>query len=467
MHGATTIKRNRIKIEKLLIFGLLAYLPFYLPLRFMLSDNIIIYIQDIIVLFLTLGLLLEKTIKQKTYRMSCLDFVFLLFLLYSLMLLSLSLLKGGILLSLQHLHNFIPGILMYFLVREYFDDSDTYIFLRIFLITSIIVAIVYIYEWINMNIFGRCALSWALSFYEEYGVGEQFLTKGSLGFIRPIGLIGYSHATGVFIGGGIAILLSRAICYKKKSVNYLFIGIGAMAVMLTASRTAITGVFLAAILILAKSNLNIVNLIKKSIMPILLSIIFIGVIVFQYLHGSSEFMMLLNLLSDSISGSEYSKNIFEVFALIFQRDLSQLMRIVEYSPLVLLTGAGYPLYSDNCALNPIITNDTYFLMWSTMYGVFGCTVASLLAFFWRKRIVGNLKNLLLSLQDRCALLSIYGIVFLFLFSTIHSSSIKFYPLYFWFFTLMGLVGNFLRMGSNKLHRSEHRHAVEHQSKAND
>lgn len=460
LQGATTIKRYRIKIEKLLIFGLLTYLPFYLPLRFMLSENVM-YVQDSIVLLLTLGFLLKKMCKwQSRYRISRMDLFFFLFLFYSLMLLSLSLLKGGILLSVQHFHNFIPGILMYFLVREYIEVSDSHILLQIYLITSMVVATVYIYEWISMNILGKGALSWAVALFEGYGVGGQFLTKGSLGFFRPMGLIGYSHATGIFVGGGIIILASRAIYYNKKTVNYILIGIAAIAVALTASRIAIIGVFLSILFILWNSKVNISSFAKRNIIPILVSTTIVGGMLFQYLGNFPETVVLVDFLSNSLSGSEHNKSIFEVFVISFKEDISGLNKIFESYPLALLAGAGYPNYSETNVLNPIITNHNYFLMWTTMYGVFGCTVASLLAFFWRKRIVRNLKNPLLSLQDRCALLSIYGIVFLFLFSTIHSSSIKFYPLYFWFFTLIGLVGNFPGMGSNKSYHIERRRAVE-------
>ena len=330
---------------------------------------------------------------------------------------------------------------MYIIIREFCEDSDSPMFLQIYIIVSTIVAIVYIFEWVNMNMFNENPLSWMLNYQKEFGVGNQFLNKGHLGFFRPMGLIGYSHATGIFIGGGIIILFSRLMNYNKKKIIYLFLGISIIAVILTASRTAIIGVLFSILLVLWNSKVNVFNFFKNNIIAVTLSLTFISIIITKYLGDLPEYAQLKMFLSLSLSDSEYGANIFESFFTIFSRDFSALSKIIEDFPLALFTGAGYPVYSSNNTLNPIITNDTYFLMWITQYGVFGCVIVATWIFLLRKRILNNLKNPLLSLHNRYVLLSIYGMVFLFLFSTIHSASIQFYPIYFWLFTLMGMVGN--------------------------
>jgi hypothetical protein len=427
-------------MPKLLIYGLLVLITFYLPIRFMFSEGIM-FLPDSIVLFLVLGYFFKRLYGKKKKGINYLDLFFFIFLFYSISLLGLSLLKGGGIIFLKHFHNFIPGIIMYIIIREFLEDSDSSMLLQIYIIVSTIVAIVYIFEWVNMNMLNKNALSWVSNYQKDFGVGDQFLNKGHLGFIRPMGLIGYSHATGIFIGGGIIILFSRVMNYNKKKINYLFLGISIIAVILTASRTAIIGVLFSILLVVWNSKVNVFNFFKNNIIAVTLSLAFVGIIITQYLGELPEYAQLKMFLYLSLGDSEYGASIFESFLTTIPYEFLQLSKIIEDFPLALFTGAGYPVYFSNNTLNPIITNETYFLMWITQYGVFGCVIVATWIFLLRKRIFNNLKNPLLSLHNRYVLLSIYGVMFLFLFSTIHSASIQFYPIYFWLFTLMGMVGN--------------------------
>jgi hypothetical protein len=153
---------------------------------------------------------------------------------------------------------------------------------------------------------------------------------------------------------------------------------------------------------------------------------------------SNEVTMLFNLLSGSFTGNEKSSSIFEVFLNVFFRDIEQIKLIYSNYPVALLIGTGFPVYSPELILNPILTNDTYFLMWISQYGLIGSFLMLLCLITVLNRLNRFLKFDNLSSEDKIIAISTFRVLLIYLFSTIHSSTIQFYPIYFGFFTFLGI-----------------------------
>ena len=152
------------------------------------------------------------------------------------------------------------------------------------------------------------------------------------------------------------------------------------------------------------------------------------------------------MISTSFSGNS---SIIDIFANVFFRDIELANLMLTNYPYALFTGAGFPfyIYGKGQFLNPIFSNDTYFVMWFTQYGLFGSSLILFPLFKVFKKIKQNLTFKFHQPDDRVIILSAYRLILIYLFSTIHSASIQFYPIYFSFFTFLG-VANYMTSVSN-------------------
>ena len=112
-------------------------------------------------------------------------------------------------------------------------------------------------------------------------------------------------------------------------------------------------------------------------------------------------------------------------------------------PLTLFTGAGFPHYTQTPILNPIRTNDTYFLMWITQYGLIGSSLMLMCLIKVFRGLNRVLKSDQLYRENRLIIISAYRVLLIYLFSTIHSSAIQMYPIYFLFFFFLGISSYFI------------------------
>jgi len=388
-----------------------------------------VYLPDIIA-----GALFIIFIKKKTYKQNKIDILMIFFLIYSIFLVfSLSAIKGGAPLIFKHIHTFISGILMYFVVRNILNKKTFQVLLNIYIYMAIIVAALYCYEWINVNLFGNAIFSWVTIYYETFGTGAQFLDKGQLGFYRPMGTIGYSHATGIFLSGGLAIYYSKHQRDLRIS-NLPIILLLFISIIFTASRIAILSIL---IIFLTNWSLKITKINFKKVLYTLITA-FVFIFIFVLLSVNNEIMLLINMLFSSFSGDIGTAPLIATFLEMFISDIEQGKLIFSYYPPALFTGAGFPFYSQGQIFNPILTNDTYFLMWITQYGLIGSSLMILCLIEIYKRLIRTLKSTFLSVDDRIIIISVTRILTIYLFSTIHSSSIQMYPIYFGFFSFLGI-----------------------------
>jgi hypothetical protein len=417
---------------KFLVFILIAYLPFYLPLRVLLPGQIV-FLQDVIIGILIVCFINNsKIIFQKSHNR--IDVLMIAFLLYSLFLvLFLSTMRGGVPILLKHIHTFISGIFMYFSVKHFLKKKDFEVILKLYTYTAIIVSILYIYEWINVNFFGNAIFSWVIEYNTEFGAGGQFLEKGTLGFYRPMGIIGYNHSTGIFISGALSIVYTK---YQQRigKLHLPILILFLLSIMLTASRTAILSIVIIFLVNWSKNGFGYKLKIFFKLGLIFSAIFFLYVTFIE----SDEVTMLFNLLSGSFTGNEKSSSIFEAFLNVFFRDIEQINLIYSNYPLTLLIGTGFPVYSPGLILNPILTNDTYFMMWISQYGLVGSFLMLLCLITVFKRLNRFLKFDNLSSEDKVIGISTIRVLLIYLFSTVHSSTIQFYPIYFGFFTFLGI-----------------------------
>ena len=417
---------------KYLIFFLALYLPFYLPLRFTLPFNIT-FIQDVIVgvLFYCVLINNENILNKNQNRI---DVFMIFFFLYSLALvLIFSTYRGGLTIFLQHMHTFITGIFMYFSVRYLLNKKDFETLLNIYKYTAIIISILYTAVWINVNLLDGSFPSWVIEYNNQFGTATTFLNKGWTGFYRPMGIIGYSHATGIFLSGALAVV------YTKNQINYnrfnsLILLLLFLSIILTASRTAILSVLIIFLFDFSQMTLKYKF---KNIFKFLL----VGCLVF-FLYISyfetKEITLLFSLLSSSFSSSgEINYSIFDAFFGTFFRDIQQINLIFNSFPTALLTGAGFPIYNDDQIINPVLSNDVYFVMWISQYGIIGSLIMFICLVLVFRRLSVFIKNKKTIIQDRIIAISVYRVLLIYLFSTIHSSSIQMYPIYFSFFSFIG------------------------------
>ena len=423
---------------KFLIYFLYLYLPFYLPIKILFPSQIF-FLQDIIVGLLVFFGFIYKGLKTTQKRHNRIDVLMLAFLLYSLiMVLFLSAAKGGVLLIIKHLHTHISGIFMYFLARHLLKKKDFEVILYIYMCSAIIIAVLFVYEWINVNVFGGSIFSWVTDYNTATGQGEQFLSKGSWGFYRPMGILGYSHSTGIYISGGMAILYGE----YQKNLSRLYIPILIVlfiAVILTASRIAIMSMLI--FFLVDGQTKNIGQIIKKYI-KLLLFFVFIIIVVQQFVLNN-EINQLIKLISSSFSGNDVNTPITKVFIDVFSRDIKQIKFIFNNYLLALFTGAGFPHYTQNPILNPIRTNDTYFLMWITQYGLIGSSLMLMCLIKMFRGLNRVLKSDQLYKENRFIIISAYRVLLIYMFSTIHSSAIQMYSIYFLFFFFLGLSSYFI------------------------
>ena len=427
--------------SKQLVFFLFVYLPFYLPLRTLSSVNVV-YVQDIITAILCLCIFYKgQFIVHKSQK--GIDVSMCFFLLYSIALIFiLSPLKGGLSVIPKHIHTFIPGICMFFFVRYCLHKKDLEVLLNLYIYTSILIAFLYVYEWINVNVLGNLMFSWVTKYNEDFGGAEQFLSQGTLGFHRLMGVIGYNHATGIFIAGALSIVYTK----YQESVGKLNIPIMVLffsAIFLTASRTAILSILI--IFLINGSS----RILRDKLKLLFMVFLFFSVSYFLYRNfiASAEITMLFKLLAGSFSGSDGGDaSIWQVFANVFFRDIEQIMLIVKEYPLALLFGAGFPVYLQGQFLNPVLTNDTYFMMWITQYGLLGSLIMLVVLISVFNGLSRVIKLASLAAHDKVIALSTYRVLLIYLFSTVHSSSIQFYPIYFFFFAFLGLACHMIPNG---------------------
>ena len=420
---------NYIKINKfsrIIIFFLVAILPFYLPLKIY-TNNIVTYIPDVLIMVLFCFLIISK----KKILINKIDLFMVFFLLYSILLLIVFFyFKGELLILLKHFHNYISGIIFFFLIRFFLDKKDLTVIIKIFLYTSVTVSLFYIYEWINVNIFKNSIMHWAFEHSQINNTNSQFLGIGSIGFYIPMGFIGYSHASGIFFSSALAIILNMN---REKSGNYnmLLIIILILGTIFTASRVAIISLIIP-LLLFAKS-FKLTRTLKNFVLllPIL-------TIVFFYYELNEQIFNQLNHLAGSFTGTDTSKSIFFVFNEVFQRDILQFYDLLFNNPLVVFTGAGYPSYGLD-TLNPVITNDVYFLMWITQMGLFGSSIMLMVLYYLLRYSLFILKSRSYLNYDKFIIKVSFTSVAIFLFSTIHSSSIQAYIIYYMFFGYLALV----------------------------
>jgi hypothetical protein len=401
-----------------------ALLPFYLPLKIY-SNNVVTFIPDLIIIILFIFLVIVK----RKIAFNRIDLFMVFFLLHStLLLVMFSYFKGGLLVSLKHFHNFISGIIFFFLVKFFLTKKDLLIIINIFLYSSLIISFFYIYEWINVNIFKNPVMYWASEHSLINNTNSQFLGIGQIGFYIPAGFIGYSHASGIMFSSALAIVLNK---YRARfgKYNLLLISILILATIFTASRVAILSLIIP--LFLFKKPLKIQIIIKSLIF------LFIVLIIFSY-NTNDQLTNQINHLLGSFTGTDISKSIFFVFNDVFQRDLLQLYDLVFNYPLVIFTGAGYPSYGLN-VLNPVITNDVYFLMWISQVGLVGSLIMMSVLYYSLKYSMFILNSKTSLSQDKFIVKVSISAIMIFLFSTIHSSSIQAYIIYYMFFGFLAVI----------------------------
>ncbi len=416
-----------------LVYILFAYLPFYLPIRIYYTNSII-YVQDIIVALLCVIFVYKNNQKQ-----NIIDASMILFLIYSLILVFvISATKGGTPLIIKHMHTFVTGIFMYFIASNLLNKNDFHFLLNLYICTAMIVSVLYTYEWVTVNLFNYPIFAWTKEFYKDYG---NFLDKGALGFVRPMGIIGYSHATGIFISGALGVVYSK----YQQNFKFSFILIGILlliSILLTGSRTAI----LSTVILIFTSRIPGIKRQKFKGFFVIVIIFMVSVFTFRWLREYEALLSLYTMISSSFSNDA---SIIDIFSSVLFRDIELAKLMFSNYPFALFTGAGFPfyVYGKGQILNPIFSNDTYFIMWITQYGLFGFSLIFFCLLKVFKRIRQNLTFKLHQPDDRVIILSSYRIILIFLFSTIHSASIQFYPIYFSFFTFLG-VANYMTSVSN-------------------
>lgn len=439
--GFIFLLKFSINLRRCLIYILLSYLPFYLFLRFSLNAfPIFIVLQDAIVfLILIISVMKISITGQYKFRMNSIDKAVGCIIIYTIMLIFFSVVRGGYSYALQHSHNYLFGLLIYIVVRRFISYDNIKIILNLFGFLAVVVSIIFLIEWYLSNIVKSIpGFGWMLQYQELSGGTDITAFRSALdedGTLRVAGIFGHLHATAAFVAGG-AIMFITNIMTQKGGAFWNWSGgiVCLIALFVSTARTAI-GAFLVVLLILlyllnrfGQVRLKLSGIIKVSTIVIILGFIIANFIVYQ--SYSYYFTMYANFLSNKtlIAFSNIFRDVFTTF-----------YRKVADNPSALFTGFGF-YFSADSNYNPVMTDDLFFLQLFSEYGLMGSLLFAWIAVATYKYLVSTLRrNKRKPTLYSNLILSPFCVVSLFVLTIVHSGVIRYYGIFYWLFSMLAVV----------------------------
>ncbi|MBI4667952.1 MAG: hypothetical protein HY747_02015 [Elusimicrobia bacterium] len=381
-----------------------------------------------------------------------LDKAVLGFLLYNLFLLILSFTRGGTLVIGQHFHNYITGILIYFVIRGVMTNENQLEFtINLYIASASLVALLFIAEWIAVNSFEMAPLSWQRTFQEETGTDMvMFWSRQGLEAIRVAGVLGHTHATALYVAGAALASLGKILMKAKLFVfNVISLIATGTALMLSGARTSLIAFVLVGFLLIVYGIKKGIFRIRVRRWPLLLLLVLIiaalGMQFWKPYRASFARLYGGGYFANNESGlAEDAEKAHELFLQrIWWSGVNGYLAFVREHRWALLTGFGF--YSKHLGpeANPLISEESFFFQLLSTYGLLGVfvTLRAMMCVrkilrqtvMWNKRIWLGKPPINLSVIAA-------GIVCLFLLTVIHSGAILRYGIYYWMFVFLAVIG---------------------------
>lgn len=419
----------------------LAYVPFYLFVRILTNSNILFLVaQDVVVVtLLTVGIYGLT----RHHKLNLLDYVLIWFTIYNVALLSFSFLRGGPSYVPTHFHNYISGILMYFLVIRFVSRGRVAGVINLFMALAVVVSGLYLYEWFQVNVLGGAAFAWMTELGRFSATGVFIKGSSELDVVRVAGIFGHLHPTAAFAAAGAIAFFTKALVSRKKRLLYLLgLFVCAGAVVLAGARVPALAMVLVGVLV-AVSLVSSRNVSWKRLFTVgayLLCALLI--LSFMVLRNFDSFKILYvdRLIGHNTAGPlSWLKTHAE-------SPLKRARLMVEQNPLAPITGAGFPLRAVDVGilggdpLGPVRTDDLFPVQMLTQYGLLGMGLALAVFLAWRN-MAGRMLRWRpgLEREDIAALVIAGGVVSVFVLSSAHSGAMLRYGIYYWLFTMLGLI----------------------------
>jgi len=336
---------NIISIKHFLLLIVLFSAPFYLVFKYSIFYGTQYWIfPAILVILLFANSLLGFVSTTSPHYSSSINILMRIIFLYYIYLCFQAIFLGstidGLILRIwQHL---IP-ILIFFPAVNILSNKQRILFTMKFMaIVSVLIAILFLTEWVSVNIFRNASFPWTLKMIESEAINSQYGSLGgksifdfSSSVFRVGGPLMQMNSTALFIVYSVAYYLSK-LSFRVKFTYIINISISVIALFLISGRTAV-GAFVIAI-VLTNKLIKIKSLEKLLFEKLWLILIMVSIIIF---FGS-------NFINSIVQKLYYAENIFMIagpISAILDEFNLYIYHILE-NPIIFIVGSGFGYFED-------------------------------------------------------------------------------------------------------------------------
>ena len=431
-----------MKVNYLLVFFcFLTVLYYYLRFQFG-YPTLVAWIQ--ISTLTLLGLLgLRSIISGKYLFRYKLDIVLLFLLLQSVLFFVYIIFRDGIYGASWVITTTVLPILVYFFCSSYLTTSTFKLLLLTLEIIFLLVAIIYIFEFINFHIlknglfhYSKLLNQHAINLGSYDGTSKAW-TEGDLyTYIRLAGPLSHVNTTGLALALGFVLAFSRFLSKQNIWFSLASSVVFFIALLLGGGRVSIFSAGLGATVVFwNQTQYSIIKIISRTILISFIVIMVVYTLIFVGIVDIYSFSKIYSIRS-IISNINILANIPEIHRYIEQ--------IFTY-PIFLITGAGpaTPTQSISNLLNPILSDDLFVISLVSRYGLI-IPFFLVLAIWEMFRI--SIKNVRLR-HDKyleTILSASFGCIVTYMASTIHTGAFhrpQLFPIFFIFLSILAVIRN--------------------------
>ena len=340
------------RVRNIVLAPFLSLTVLYYFLRFQWGwDTYVVAFQALMLVSLsTIGIVL---LSKRLHALSHQDFFYLIVIIYSLLLLSLSYLRGGIPALLYGAKDYVLPIMLLPVYKILLSDKNRRFTFYIVASLGFLVSIIYLSEFINNFILLRGYFTYTEGIRDLMiekgfsGIAVSSFDKGEMRFSRMPGPISHSSSTGMMV----AIGLLAALPLKRKKFDplpQLIILVSFVCLILCGARTAWISCL-------------------------------VGYVYYQRLNFTSLVVTLLAFLTVILMFSVYNPAVtelinvsrfFNTIADILQK--AEMLELSRFYNIFIGVGFNYPgmLENEEFLFRPILEDDFFALQLFSMYGFF-------------------------------------------------------------------------------------------------
>ncbi len=339
--------------------------------------------------------------------------------------------------SWQHL---IP-LLFYFISYRIFDLNMFKVIERIIIITTTSISLLFLSEWIFVNIFGLPSFYWSIAIAEQqvgmdYYTSKESTTPLSNIFLKRIGgPLGTYQMTSLCISFGLVFLMNKIIYSSKKSrFHTLIYFINLIALLFTFSRTII-GVYFISIFFcyfLLKPNMKKL-FIKFNYFSFV--ILITGLVFFV---GSEIYSIIKVFLFDKVFIDIFINRTSALDIILDQAKLY--FEFIKKNPILFFTGTGLGYFNNNFSM---LGSDFGIITIHNLIGSFGM-ILFIVLYLRLKSQTKIIINLPINIQIKSIIISSFTCITIALLSFFHYSPLFHIGNYLMFYLFISIISNSVR-----------------------